>query len=494
MKRAVTMLVAAGLILGSVSAALAQAPAGPTVSFGGQMRVYGFVSNNMQDFKDSQDNGASRDSNSFWFQRFRLFTTIESADKKARAYWAMEIGDIFWGNGGGASGGNFVGDTGQTAPGQVNVANPAVPATNRPVTATSPTNRVGNSSGGGLGADGVNVETKNLYLWLDTAEWVPGSSVLLGIHNIVFLTTPAGAFMDDDGAGVQLNFKFDPVDLQLYTVKVAENNIANADDIDMYVGRFGFNITKDMRATLEGMVVNQNTGISGVDFGDNFWVGASFGAKFGTVNLDIAGIYGQKQFPATVGTGHFEESGYGIIAVVRAPVGPVNVWGVGWYTSGDDTPGRGPANCNGPGTNSGCGAAGTLTQDSDKLPLPIQGASWINAGAPFIGEGLFGYQTIGGPGPGGSTAVQYADVSGTYGIGGSGTFALTPTFSVGGGVTYVAASGDAQGPYGDWAFDIDGGAIWRFNQNVTITGIGSYIIPDAGDAGWQLTFRSQFSF
>lgn len=476
MKRAVTMLVAAALILGSVSAALAQAPAGPTVSFGGQMRVYGFVSDNMTDFTDSQDNGTKRDSNSLWFQRFRLFTTIESADKKARAYWAMEIGDITWGNGGGASGGNFFGDTGQTAPG---------------ATATGPGNRVGNGSGGGLGGDGVNVETKNLYIWLNTGEWVPGSSVLLGLHNIVFLATPVGAFMDDDGAGVQLNFKFDPVDLQVYTVKIAENGIPNADDIDMYVGRLGFNITKDMRATLEGMVVNQNT-LPGVDFGDNFWVGASFGAKFGTVSLDVAGIYGQKRFPANAaGTATSEESGYGLIAAVRAPVGPVNVWGVGWYTSGDEN--RGPANCLGVGSPAGCGAAGILPQDSDKLPLPIQGASWINSGAPFIGEGLFGYQTAGGPGPPNNTAVQYADVSGTYGIGGSSTFAVTPTFTVGGGVTYVGAT-DAQGPYGDWVFDIDAGLIWRFNQNVTITGIGSYLIPDTGDEGWQLMFRTMFSF
>jgi hypothetical protein len=493
MKRAVTMLAAGALILGSAAAAKAQAPAGPTVSFGGQMRVYGFVSDNFTDFRDSTDDGRSRDSGSQYFQRFRLFTTIESADKKARAYWAMEIGDITWGNGGGASGGNFAGDNGQTAPGQVNVAAVGDPPANRPVTATGPGNRVGNGSGGNLGADGVNVETKNLYLWLNTGDWVPGSSVLLGIHNIVFLGSPVGNFMDDDGAGIQLNFKFDPVDLQLYTIKAAENNIANADDINMYVGRVGVNIAKDMRATLEGMVVDQQA-LSGVDFGDNYWVGASFGMKVGTVALDLVGVYGQKHFPSAPGSGSatFEESGYGILGVVRAPVGPVSVWGVGWYTSGDEN--RGPANCLGAGTNAGCGAPGVLTADSDKLPIPIQGASWINAGAPFIGEGLFGYPTIGGPGPPGQTSVQYADVTGTYGLGGSATFAVTPAFSVGGGVAYVAASDDAQGPYGDWVFDIDGGAIWRFNQNVTITGIGSYLIPDSGDEGWMLAFRTQFSF
>ena len=41
-----------------------------------------------------------------FFQHFRLYTTIESADKKARAYWALEVGDITWGNGGGANAGS----------------------------------------------------------------------------------------------------------------------------------------------------------------------------------------------------------------------------------------------------------------------------------------------------------------------------------------------------------------------------------------------------
>src|SRR5262249_48523663 len=100
MKRALALLVGGVLILGSALVAHAQAP---TVSFGGQMRIYGFTMNNLNDFHDSGPNGQFRDSNSFFFQRFRLYTTIESADKKARAYWALEIGDITWGQGGGAN-------------------------------------------------------------------------------------------------------------------------------------------------------------------------------------------------------------------------------------------------------------------------------------------------------------------------------------------------------------------------------------------------------
>jgi hypothetical protein len=67
MKRALALLVGGVLIVGSALAAHAQAP---TVSFGGQMRVYGFAFDNVTDFKNSE-NGLNRDSNSFYFQRCR---------------------------------------------------------------------------------------------------------------------------------------------------------------------------------------------------------------------------------------------------------------------------------------------------------------------------------------------------------------------------------------------------------------------------------------
>jgi hypothetical protein len=83
MKRALALLVGGVLILGSALAAHAQAP---TVTFGGQMRVYGFAFDNVTDFRDSEG-GTFRDSNSFYFQRWRLFTNVESADKKAKVVW-----------------------------------------------------------------------------------------------------------------------------------------------------------------------------------------------------------------------------------------------------------------------------------------------------------------------------------------------------------------------------------------------------------------------
>ena len=56
MKRALALLVGGVLVAGSALAAHAQAP---TVGFGGQMRVYGFVFDNITDLKDSEGGAAA---------------------------------------------------------------------------------------------------------------------------------------------------------------------------------------------------------------------------------------------------------------------------------------------------------------------------------------------------------------------------------------------------------------------------------------------------
>lgn len=497
MKRAVALLVGGVLVLGSALAAHAQAP---TVTFNGQMRIYGFTYNNIFDFKDS-DKGAFRDSESFYFQRFRLWTNIESADKKARAVWALEVGDIVWGAGGGASGANYgcVGAAPIVNP-TVTVPPPAgsppgTPPTPATVTAGTPgaTTRVGPGSGGCFGADGINVETKHAYLWLNTADWVPGTALTIGIQNVAFMTGPLGGFMDDDAAAIKINWKGDPVDVEVYAAKLAERGLANADDTDLYVLRVGVNVTKDLRLTLEGMVINDNS-LPGTDFGDNFWFGATVGAKLGTINLDFAGVYGQRKFAgAAAGTGPFEESGFGGFVSARAPIGPVNLFALFWYTTGDDT--VGPGSCQPTPANpaAGCGAqARTLTKDSDKLPLPDAAASWFGGGGPFIAEWLFGNSSIGAPGPS-RGQLQYADPTGTWGLGASATYSVTPALSVGGGVAYVMAT-DAPGPYGDSLFEIDAGVTYRFNPNVVMNLFAGYLIPDQGDNAWAVAWRTQFGF
>lgn len=483
MKRAVMLLAVGALILGVALPAMAQAP---TVSFGGQMRIHGFVFDNVRDYADSTKDGKTRDSESFFFQRFRLYTNVESADKKAKAVWAVEIGDITWGAGGGASAGDY-GCTG-AAP----IVNPTVtvaptpPATTGPaatVTSGTPSagTRVGPSSGGCLGNDGVNVETKNLYLWLNTSEWVPGSSLLLGIHGFAFLDGPIGAFAGDDGAGIQFNWKSDPVDLQVYGLKVTEGANANADDVDLYAVRLGIAATKDIRLTLEGLVVDQRS-LAGQSFGDTFWIGGTVTTKMNDVSLHGSFIYGQRALAAAAGgscTTPCEETGFGAYVSAQMPMAGGSVFVIGWYTSGDDT--------RGPGSNT----TGPLSKNSDKLPLPIAGASWFGGGGPWIAETLFGNQTLGAPS---GHQHLYADPTGTFGIGASATFPLSQALSAGGGVAYVGATDAPSAKFGDSALTVDGGVIYKFNANLTITGIVGYVIPDTGDNAWQAAFRTQFSF
>jgi hypothetical protein len=515
MKRALALLVGGVLILGSALAAHAQAP---TVSFGGQMRVYGFVFNNITDFTDSGPNGANRDSQSFYFQRWRLFTNVESADKKARAVWGLEVGDITWGRQGGASGGEYLGCNGGNplanstfTSGPITIPPPAGSPPGTPPTVVtvptgptvSPYDRTRQGGGGCLGADGVNVETKHAYIFVDTGQWVPGSSVTIGIQNVNFMTGPIGGFFDDDAGAIKLNMKFDPVDVEVYTAKAGENALANADDTDFYVGRVGMNITKELRATVEGMLVDEKS-LAGFNIGDTFWVGATVGAKLGTVQLDGAVVYGTRSYSRPVGQAGdpFQEEGFGGFVTAQVPVGPVNVFAMGWYTTGDDT--VGPAGCGVnaagvpvPGTNAGCGAPGgpgvsprRLPGDSDKLPVPESTASWFGGGGPYIAEWLFGNSTIGAPGIG---QAQYADPTGTYGFGGSATYALTPAFSLGGGAAYVGAT-DQVGPYGDYLIEVDAGAVYRFNPNLVFTLFGGVMFPDSGDTAWGAAFRTQYSF
>jgi len=463
------------LVLGAALPAQAQQPSF-TVTFGGEMRVIGYVWDNVSDFTDTAD-GKFKDSDSRYFQRFRLVTTVESADKRAKAVWALEIGDITWGSGGGASGAEYGGTTTRVNPGV----------------------------GGGLGSDGVNVETKHLYVQFDV-PFVPGTSLLLGAHNILFLPGPALPFLDDDALGIQLNVRSDPIDLQLWTAKADENNRQDADDNDLYAARLGLNVTKDTRVTVEGLVVNQQcfarrvpvapatTGTClDADFGDTFWIGGTVGTKIATVSLDGTVVYGKRALFSAANNTNIEESGYGINVSARAPIGLLSTWINGWYTTGDKNRivGTTASAARSPGTGqdfSTVSNTSRLNGDSDKLPIPVKGKSW--GGVPFVAEALFGHRTLGGPEIGQSL---YQDPSGTWGVGGSATYALAPALSVGGGAAFVGATED-NGVFGDHVVEIDTGATYAYNANLSFQLIASYLIPDSGDDAWAVGWRARFAF
>jgi len=295
------------------------------------------------------------------------------------------------------------------------------------------------------------------------------------------------------------------------------------------VARLGLNLKKDTRVTVEGMIINTpcfarrpvttTTGtpvvsttpgvpvVSGTpttttattgpcvsaDFGDNFWIGGTVATKIGSVDLYGTVVYGQRAlFSATLGR-NVEESGFGYQLTARKPVGPVQVTVHHWYTTGDENriPGSALSGSKspGPGQDFAPVAATTrLNRDSDKLPLPIAGTSWV--GTPFVAEGFFGHQTIGLPDLG---QPHYANPTGTWGIGAAALLPLTPALALGGGVAYVGASED-NGIFGDSFFEIDAGALYSFNANLSFQTLATYSIPDAGDNAWSVGFRTRFAF
>jgi hypothetical protein len=483
MKRVLGLLVGGSLILGSALPLLAQTPA-PTVTFSGAMRTIGITSDNLRDYANSDTNPpTTRDSEARILQRFRLFTTVESADKKVRAVWGLEIGDVTFGAGGGSNGSEFnCSGAAPVVPSTVTIPPPAgsppgTPGTVVPVTSGTPSGstRVGNGAGGCIGADGVNVETKRLFLRFEVPG-VPDLAVTTGIQGFSFLNNAIGPVFGDDGSGVKLNWKADPVDVEAYWAKVSEGNVFNADDVDMWVVKAGANVTKDVRLTLEGMVIDERN-LAGQSFGDNLWIGATANANIGTINLDGGLVWGQRAHAAAGAPGKtFNESGYGANVTARMPVGPLNVAVSGFYTSGDGTrPAGGPS-------------GGVLTKDSDRLPLPVAGDSW--GSVPYIGEFIMGGITLEQFGVGTATDENPA---GLYGIGAAATYALTPNLVIGGGAAYIGAT-DAPGPFGDNAFEIDGGLRYRPYPNLWVQLTVGYIFPDKGDNAWGAGFVTQFDF
>jgi hypothetical protein len=346
----------------------------------------------------------------------------------------------------------------------------------------------------------VNVETKHLNLWFEVPG-VPNLTATIGAQAFAILDTAPGSFFADDAWGIKVNWKMDPVDVEVYTFKITENTFPNADDIDAYAARVGINVIKDLRLTVEGMVINE-LNRAAQSFGDNYWVGVTAAAKIGDISVDGTFVYGQRTLtcapkPNGCDANNFaEEKGWGAIVTASLPVGPLNVGVQGWYMSGDDTqgpagfvPGVTPLTAGGqqPGTQNG-----RLTKKSDKLPMIADEDSWV--GLTYIGGWLFGSGTnIGGPTAGANYTGSVADMTGTYGIGAQVTYALTPDFTVGGGVAYVGAT-DAAGPYGDNVIEVDGGASYRVNANLSFQLHVGVLFPDKEDLAWAAGWRARYAF
>jgi hypothetical protein len=231
---------------------------------------------------------------------------------------------------------------------------------------------VGRSSGGGLGTDGINVETKWAYIDAAFPFGVP-LRVRAGLQP-VFL--PKGLIIDDDVAGVRAYGTSGPIGYDLFWYRTdgapsgafpttanactnagctttatvltstavstrtngfaanASPNIQNAYDnnTDFLQGRLDFNAAKWLNAGVYGIYGrNAATGATVGGGAVKTWVfgGLTTMGDLGFMKYDFDVVFGRANGVAT----NVDASGYGFDAGVHFPIGPavINVGG-SWFT------------------------------------------------------------------------------------------------------------------------------------------------------------------
>ncbi len=188
------------------------------------------------------------------------------------------------------------------------------------------------NQGGGLEADTVNLESKNIYMWFK----VPNTSVMVtaGMQN---QSDSFGGmiFGYADMAGIFLTGSVEPVSYKLGWARLAQNvnsttvngNTAFAQRIDtavdLYVAEAKFAPTKDSRIGLDLYVLRDASGN-----------GAAADNVSGSTNLNTL-LRGFKDYGYTVGNFSYNPSTFYYIGIDgAAKAGPVGLSGYAFYNGG----------------------------------------------------------------------------------------------------------------------------------------------------------------
>jgi hypothetical protein len=166
-------------------------------------------------------------------QRFRFKFTSGEENVKAVAFF--EIDYSAWGDAAGNTKNDAVYGTGSASSGAGHVTGAA-----GNIDGTG----AGRNTGGALGADRINLETKNVYLWFKLPNTPLDFTVGMQNQTDAYAGLLWGAA---DMAGIFINGKFEPVTFTLGWAKLYENNTAKTDDSTLYVLSGKFAPTKDLK-------------------------------------------------------------------------------------------------------------------------------------------------------------------------------------------------------------------------------------------------------
>jgi hypothetical protein len=203
------------------------------------------------------------DTKSFLDTRLRLYWDFRPSDF-LRVHYRMEIGDIRFG--GGVEDGS-------------DVSGNLVPV-------------IGPGSGGGVGADGVNVETKNIFLEV-LLPVIPGLRFRGGIFG--YGDRYDFNILADDFAGLQFLYQRQDVAAHFVYLKFFEGDTRdNADDSDWFGidGELRLSPSTLLASTFYYWADRENRGTLGLD-PFQFWLGAEVTTRVGPVQVNGYAIYNQ---------------------------------------------------------------------------------------------------------------------------------------------------------------------------------------------------------
>ncbi len=206
------------IVLAVVLVAVVAAPAMAGMDVSGFVRSKAYMSN----FK----NGASQpvlkeDASTASYVEQRLRAKFSFGEENVKAVWFVET--------------DF-GAFGDTAGGS--------PTALGGTSTTTNTLGAQRNSGGALGGDRINLETKNIYIWFK----VPNTSVdfTVGLQNRT--DRFAGLlYGGSDQAGIFANMKLEPASFTLGWAKLYENNFQKWDDVTLYLAEAQFAPGKDLK-------------------------------------------------------------------------------------------------------------------------------------------------------------------------------------------------------------------------------------------------------
>ncbi len=294
------------LLVAVVAVAFAMPVAAADFKASGFVRVKSYMSN--YNGEGVLYNGEDAPTNAFVEERFRM--KFEFGNENVKSVWYVET-DFNFGDSAGGSGGSAV-----------------------------------RNQGGALGADKINLETKNIYVWFKIPDTSMDITVGLQNQNDDYAGLIYGYA---DMGGIFLTGKYEPVSYKLGWAKLYENAMHESDDMTLYYASAKFVPAKDAKMGINFYFLQNDTNKSGAAT----LPGTNVLAYPNSEKVYMPGIDGTfKAGPATISgffqyqTGKFEATTPGnkdvdisaYIIDLRADmnVGPGKAFFEGLYLSGGD--------------------------------------------------------------------------------------------------------------------------------------------------------------